>query len=253
VDDDVFVRLAGAGSPLVLLHGLLVSGEMFDPVVPLWSERHRLIVPDLRGHGQSAALPGPYDVAHLASDVARALDRLDVPRADVLGYSQGGTVAQQFAHDFPDRLGRLILVCTYAYNRLSRRERFEGRLASWLFATVGPAALAGAVARGSGGLPLSPVDGARLRRMLGANDRRHAVAAQRAMLAFDSRAWLADISAPTLVIRGSDDTAVPAAHATMLAAGIPGAQLRTIEGAGHFAIWTHTAEFAALVQEWLSP
>src|SRR5262245_45563603 len=69
VPDDVFVRLAGTGAPLVLLHGLLVNGEMFDPVVPLWSGRYRLIVPDLRGHGRSAALPGPYAAPRLASDI----------------------------------------------------------------------------------------------------------------------------------------------------------------------------------------
>jgi 3-oxoadipate enol-lactonase len=89
----VFVRQAGAGRPLVLLHGLLVSGEMFDPLLPVWSARHRLIVPDLRGHGRSAGLPGPYRVERLAADVADLLDGMNVARADVLGYSQGGTVA----------------------------------------------------------------------------------------------------------------------------------------------------------------
>jgi pimeloyl-ACP methyl ester carboxylesterase len=67
----------------------------------------------------------------------------------------GGTVAQQLARDHPNRVDRLALVCTYPYNLLSRRERVEGRLSSWLLATVGPAPMAGLVARGVGGPALS--------------------------------------------------------------------------------------------------
>jgi len=52
--------LIGEGSPLVLVHGLMVSGEMFAPIVPALARRHRLVIPDLRGHGVSASLPGPY-------------------------------------------------------------------------------------------------------------------------------------------------------------------------------------------------
>jgi 3-oxoadipate enol-lactonase len=248
----VFVRQVGTGRPLVLLHGLLVSGELFDPLVEAWSARHRLIVPDLRGHGRSAALPGPYSVGRLAADIVDLLDRLAVPRADVLGYSQGGTVAQQLARDHPDRVDRLVLACTYADNRQPRRERLEGLLSLWLLATLGPAAMAGLIARGVGGPPLSAAQVAALRRMLAANDRRRAVAAHRAMLAFDSRRWLAEITAPTLVVNGGADAAVPGWHAELLAAGIPHAELRTLPGAGHFLAWTHTAEFAEIVAGWLS-
>jgi pimeloyl-ACP methyl ester carboxylesterase len=65
------------------------------------------------------------------------------------------------------------------------------------------------------------------------------VAAVEAMNAFDSRPWLHQIRCPTLVIAGAEDTAVPLAHAHMLAQGIPGAQLRIVDGAGHFLLWTH--------------
>jgi 3-oxoadipate enol-lactonase len=248
----MFVRQVGAGRPLVLLHGLLVSGEMFDPLVDAWSPRHRLIVPDLRGHGRSAPLPGPYTVAQLAADVADLLDRLNVRRADVLGYSHGGAVAQQLARDHPHRVDRLVLACTYADNLLSRRERVEGLLSSWLLATVGPGAMTRLVARGVGGPALSAAQKAALRRMFAANDRRHAVAAHRGMLAFDSRSWLAEITAPTLVICGSADSAVPARHAEMLASGIPHADLYTIYDAGHLLAWTHTTRLAEIVQTWLS-
>ena len=65
----------------------------------------------------------------LAGDLAQPLDDLHVDSAHVLGYSQGGAVAQQFAHDYPSRVRGPALGCTYAYSMLSRRERVEGMLA----------------------------------------------------------------------------------------------------------------------------
>jgi pimeloyl-ACP methyl ester carboxylesterase len=57
--------------------------------------------------------------------------------------------------------------------------------------------------------------------------------------------------APTLVLRGSADAAVPARHAELLAGGVPGARLRILDGAGHLLVWTHTGQFAEIVEDWL--
>jgi 3-oxoadipate enol-lactonase len=252
-DDAVlFARQLGAGRPLVLLHGLLVSGEMFTPMAERLAARHRLVIPDLRGHGRSAGLLGPYPVERLAADVTRLLDRLGVARADVVGYSQGGAVAQQLARTDPQRVRRLVLACTFACNLLSARERVDALLSPWLLRAIGPGRMAGLIARAGGGPRLTREQTATLRRLLAANDRRTAVRAYRAMLAFDSRAWLGEVTAPALVVCGSADTGVPKSHAEMLARGIPNAELRTIQGAGHFMAWTHTEQFADVVEGWLA-
>src|SRR5262245_43649267 len=86
---------AGSAPPLLLIHGLMVTGEMFAPIVPDLAKHHRLIMPDLRGSGKSRHLPPPYTVRQQAADVAHLLDHLGIAAADVLGYSQGGPVAQQ--------------------------------------------------------------------------------------------------------------------------------------------------------------
>src|SRR5262245_30378250 len=121
----LFFQRSGAGTPLLLIHGLMVTGAMYDPVLPALSAHYHVIVPDLRGHGHSGALPGPYRVEQLARDLAQLLGNLQIDAAHVLGYSQGGAVAQQFAHDYPRRVRGLVLACTYAYNMLSRREQVE--------------------------------------------------------------------------------------------------------------------------------
>ena len=128
----------GSGPPLLLVHGLMVSGEMFEPVIDHFAATHRVIVPDLRGHGRSRGLPPPYTAAQLASDLVHLLDHLDVKTTDVLGYSQGGAIAQQLVLDHPFRCSHLVLGCTYAYNMATRREWVEGHLAPWLVAALGP-------------------------------------------------------------------------------------------------------------------
>jgi 3-oxoadipate enol-lactonase len=116
---------------------MMISGEMFEPVVEHFATRHRVIVPDLRGHGRSRGLPPPYTVTQLASDLAHLLDHLGVDSAAVLGYSQGGAVAQQLALDHPSRCNRLVLACTYAFNMATLREKVEGRLVPLLLYLIG--------------------------------------------------------------------------------------------------------------------
>ena len=77
----------GAGPPLLLVHGVMITGGMFEPVLDHFAARHRVIVPDLRGHGRSRGLPPPFTVERLARDLADLLDHLDVDTVDVLGYS----------------------------------------------------------------------------------------------------------------------------------------------------------------------
>ncbi len=235
-----YLDLHGDGPPLLLIHGLIVSGAMYQPVLPALNSHHRVIVPDLREHGRSGALPGPYSVEQLASDLAHLLDELQVDVVHVLGYSQGGAVAQQFAHTYPERVDRLVLACTFAYNMLSRREQLEGMLLPWLVRILGVRRMGRLASEMGGGQHLSPETAGWLEEIIAANNKANMVAGVEAMKAFDSRQWLHQILCPTLVIAGAEDEAVPPAHAKMLAPGIPNAQLHMIDGAGHFLIFTHT-------------
>jgi pimeloyl-ACP methyl ester carboxylesterase len=111
----------------------------------------------------------------------------------------------------------------------------------------------GKLAMDSGGGCRIPPESARwLEEIIASNDTARMVAAVKAMNAFDGRSWLHEIRCPTLVIAGAEDEAVPFAHAQMLAQGIPAAQLRMIDGAGHFLIFTHTAIFIQTVETFLA-
>jgi 3-oxoadipate enol-lactonase len=104
----------------------MITGEMFEPVLAQLARRQRVIVPDLRGHGRSRGLPPPYSVPQLAADLVGLLDQLGIGATDVLGYSQGGAVAQQLVLDHPQRCARLVLACTYAFNMGSRASAWKG-------------------------------------------------------------------------------------------------------------------------------
>lgn len=252
-DTPLFVRDSGEGRPLLLVHGLMATGETFMPVMEALAGRYTVIVPDLRGHGRSSHLGGSLTVEHHVRDLTGLLDHIGVEQADVLGYSQGGAVTQSLARDYPDRVRRLVLVNTFAHNRLTRRERLEDHVALWTLRLLGPRTFARIAVRPGvgGGGPLTPAQTRRLREMIASGDRKSSIEAIRAMTSFDSRPWLREIACPTLVIHSSEDTAVPRHHAVMLANGIPNAEFAVIEGAGHALVWTHPQELIEEVEHWL--
>jgi 3-oxoadipate enol-lactonase len=249
----IFFRIEGEGEPLLLLHGVMAAGAMFDPLVELLRDRFRMLIPDLRGHGKSGDLDGPYDVAALASDLDTVLAEARFNRCAVMGYSHGGAVAQQFARTRPASVGRLILACTYACNVSTPRERLECTAFLALLRLFSPGTLAKLIFRPSkpqatGAKELTGEQVAWMRSILAANRAPAMRGAVRGVMTFDSRPWLKEITAPTLVVGGAHDDAVPRHHFDALVSGIPGATGRLVDRAGHTLVWTHTPEFADIIR-----
>ena len=240
----------GAGPPLLLVHGLMISGEMFAPVLDHFAARHRVIVPDLRGHGRSRGLPPPYTVERLAGDLADLLAHLGVDAADVLGYSNGGAVAQQLALDHPRRCHRLVLACTYAFNMATVREQVEGRIGPVLVRLLGMPRFA-RLMMALGVKGLSAERAAWVAGLIGSQDTRLMLAAWRAAMAFDSRVRLGEIACPTLVLAGGADKGVPMHHARQLHEGIARSRLVVIDGADHAMIWADPDRFTREVDAFL--
>jgi 3-oxoadipate enol-lactonase len=97
--------------PLVLLHGLTSDGSVWDEVAAHFGDRHRALVPDLRGHGRSPH-PGTYSFELMRDDVLVFLDELALPEGTLIGHSLGGVVAYLPAARHPDRVARLVLAET---------------------------------------------------------------------------------------------------------------------------------------------
>jgi len=105
---ELYYETHGSGRPLILLHGGLMSGEMFAPILPALTERHQVILIDLQGHGRTADIDRPLDVRLIAGDIVALADHLGLDRPDVAGYSLGGGVALRAAIQFPGKLGRVV-------------------------------------------------------------------------------------------------------------------------------------------------
>jgi pimeloyl-ACP methyl ester carboxylesterase len=108
----LYYEIHGAGQPLVLLHGGLGAGSMFGDNLTALAKDHRVILVDLQGHGRTADVDRPMTLEAMADDVAALLAYLEIPQADVMGYSLGGGVALQVAVRHPVMVRKLALVST---------------------------------------------------------------------------------------------------------------------------------------------
>ena len=110
---NLYYETHGDGRPTILLHGGLGSGEMFGPILPALSANHRVIAPDLQGHGRTADIDRPISEALMADDIAALIDHLGLDHPDVVGYSLGGGVAFHTAVKYPEKVRRLVTASIY--------------------------------------------------------------------------------------------------------------------------------------------
>ena len=218
---------------VVLSNSLGATRAMWDPQMPALTERYRVISYDTRGHGDSPSPAGPYTLDDLVDDLVALLDEVGAERAHVAGLSLGGMTALRLAAREPGRVDRLALLCTSAK---PDPQPFLDRAAA--VRSGGTAPLAPAIA----GRWLTPAYAAehpdlvaRLEAMIaGCDDDGYAACAE-VVAAVDLREDLGRIPAPTVVISGWDDLALPPEHQKLIADSIPGAELVTVSPGAHLA------------------
>jgi 3-oxoadipate enol-lactonase len=224
---------------------------MWDPQVPALAERFRVVTYDTRGHGTSPAPPGPYTVDDLVDDLVALLDELGAERASVVGLSLGGMVGLRLAAREPARVHRLAVLCTSAK---TEPQGFLDRAAA--VRAGGTAPLASTVV----GRWLTPAYAAahpdlvaRLEAMVaGADDAGYAACCE-VVAGIDLRSDLGRIAAPTLVISGAEDQALPPEHQRAIADGVPGAELVSVSPAAHLANLEQPLQITGLLLGHLDP
>ena len=252
---------AGAGPPLLLLHGFTGAASTWAPFLPVLAAGHDVVAVDLLGHGRSDAPADParYAADRCADDLATLLDALDIERAAVLGYSMGGRMALQLAVAHPDRLRALVLESASPgiEDDAERAERAaaDERLA----ADIEREGIAAFVERwerlplwaSQAALPHELRDELRAQRL--DNDPRALASSLRGAGAGVTRPLhdrLADVRAPTLLVAGALD-AKYARLADRMAAAIPDGRTVIVPGAGHAVHLERPAEFVAAVVAFL--
>lgn len=251
----------GDGPPMILLHGLGGGAVNWTLLAPLLGRGHRVVAPDLPGHGRSGKLPGLRDLRPCADVIVALAEREDALPAAVVAHSLGGVVALRLAAEHPDAVRALVLVETAGIVSTRRRAEIA-------FAITGALRPARRVARVRDQVARTR----KLRRATfaywGAAD--PAALAPEAVLGFleaaaqahdvrgvsaalvreDPRAWLDRVDCPVLLLWGARDRIVPIDDGFEFARRLR-APIRTIAGAGHLVIGERPAECAAVIEDFL--
>jgi pimeloyl-ACP methyl ester carboxylesterase len=261
-------RKAGKGPAVLLIHGIGDSSDTWTELIPELARHHTVIAPDLLGHGSSDKPRGDYSVPAYANGMRDLLGVLGIDRVTLVGHSLGGGVAMQFAYQFPHRTERLALVSP---GGVGRGVTPALRLASLPGAHLALASLrlppvrtqtslvirllqlldtglgvdAPDLLRVVDSLPCSASRDAFIRTLRAVVDWRGQVVT---ML---DRCYLT-AGMPTLVIWGSRDAVVPARHAKVAHAAMPGSRLEIFEGAGHFPFHADPQRFLALLENFIA-
>jgi 3-oxoadipate enol-lactonase len=225
----------GQGTPLVLLHGFPLDHSSWDTLVPYLEGQADVILPDLRGFGQSdfnssAAPEGAYTVADMAGDIIGLLDELMVPKAVVVGHSMGGYVALAFARAYPQRLTGLGLISTQALP--DSPERKAGRYATAeQVARQGVSVVADAMAPK---LTANPALVPMLRELVLRQPAAGIIGALQAMAERpDSVPLLLTLRFPIAIVHGQADALIPVDRSREMKAFIPQAGLTELPDVGH--------------------
>jgi len=243
-------KRSGEGPPLLLLHGAEADHSMFDSFGAALAPHFTVIAYDQRDSGGTRNPLVPYRLIELADDLAALIAALGLARAHVFGTSFGGAIAQMAAIRHPARIDRLVLASTFrvgvsvasinpgAFPRFAElRARLPESLPALAEYFFPPSYIA------SHPQALSIFTGNK--RDAGQSERRAAVLAQATAIA------LGDITAPTLVLAGSEDLLIPPAHTLSLAREIAGARTAVIPGVGHVGTIQDPAAVAAEVVAFL--
>ena len=239
-DADIFYTVMGDGPPVVLLHPFPANHKVWLPAAELLAGRYRLILPDLRGHGQSGASGGPATMEKHAADLLRLLDASGVGKAVLAGVSIGGYVLFEFWRQHRERVSGLILCDTRAgadtaegrANRLKAADEVEKQGPVPFVDNMIPKLL------GETTRTTRPDLVERAREMMLEMSVQGIAAVQRGMAARpDSAADLKTINVPTLVMVGVEDTLTPLSEAESMQRQITGSRLQAIPGAGHYAVF----------------
>lgn len=258
----------GSGPVVLFIHGILGSQQQWARLVDRVDDDHRVLVPDLFGHGESDKPVGDYSLSAHAATMRDLLDHLGIERVTLVGHSLGGGIAMQFFYLFPERVERLVLVSSGGLGRevniVLRSATLPG--AAQVLSVLASAPVVSQVeALGRGASRLGWRPGSDLSAIwrgfssLGDRGSRSAfLATTRAVIDVGGQTISAHdhlegaLPIPTLIVWGSKDRMIPVAHALSVQSALPDCRVEVFEGAGHFPHLDDPSRFARVLRDFVA-
>ncbi|MCI4363194.1 MAG: alpha/beta fold hydrolase [Thermoplasmata archaeon] len=250
----LFVREAGSGTPVLLVHGLGTDHTIWNGVLPSLAEHHTVLAPDLRGHGRSDTPEGStFGFDELEGDLAALLEERGIGKVHLVGLSAGAFLAVRFAIDRTASFRSLTSISGASHcdahtravaenwARTYRDAGLELYVQRLLRDVYSPTWL-------DGHMDLVDKATAQLR----SADLRGPIQWYSAIRSFDVRTSLGRLRLPTLVVHGMDDRVIDPTHARLLRQAIPGAELKLFPYAGHMVPIEQGEETARTLTDWFA-
>ena len=241
----------GEGPPVVFVHGLGGSSNVWHGVMQAMKQHHHCIALDLRGHGRSQGR-GKFSIEGWAKDIQKLIRHLELPAVTLVGHSLGSLIAQHLAQTQPESVDQLALVGAISYFQpptadayreradMVEQEGLEPLVDAWLEGAVSPQSHA--VHSGMVGL---------LRELFLRNEPQHYAKSCRAM-ADAPKIRRDDIGQPTLVVAGAHDRSTPLAMAEEITSSIPVSRVEVLADVGHWSPLEAPGAVAARILQFLS-
>ena len=245
---------AGQGTPVVLVHGFPLSGAIWSQQEAGLRTHYRVIVPDLRGHGNSPAPPGIYEMDRLARDVLALLDTLKIEKAVVIGHSMGGYVTLAAYKLAPERFLALGMIASQAgadteEGRLGRK-KLADKVAAEGSKVMVEAMLAKLFAAKS---PPQEAIVEQVRGIILNTPSAGIIGSLQGMAARpDSSPLLATLNVPVLILTGDQDQIIPAEKAEAMASAIKTAKATVVANAGHLPMLERAEATTIAIRNFLS-
>lgn len=259
---------SGTGEVVLFVHGLLGSHRNWRTLIDRIDDTHRVIVPDLFGHGSSAKPEGDYSLGAHAGMLRDLIDALGVGKVTLVGHSLGGGISLQFCYLFPERVERLVLVGSGGLGReviaALRAATLPG--AEWVLPIIASTRVRGGVETIGRGLARVGWRASHDMRaawegftaLSDADSRRAFLATTRAVIdpggqSVTAKDYLPDLAdLPVLVVWGTNDMVIPASHAERAKEAIPGCRVELFDGAGHYPHLDEPDRFATLLRDFIA-
>lgn len=242
------------GTPTVLVHGVGSEKADWDGVVRALGDSSPIVSYDLRGHGDSPRMEGPWDLDDFVADHMDLMRELGIESSNLVGSSLGGLIAQAVALAHPESVERLVVLSAVAGRTAEERRAVLDRLDA-----IESDGVEGVAERSvqrwytAEFRDRHPDAVSRRMRQFAANDRASYTAAYRVLATSDLADELSGIQAPTLVMTGSDDVGSPPRMSRLMAERIPDSRLVIIDGVKHAILHECPERVAAEIMSFLSP